>query len=58
DLGLKFECDLDEHSGLTEQCDLPEVFNIFIEDTVDAPAILIQELIPSTEVDSILEIWE
>ncbi|KAF0468347.1 protein far1-related sequence 5-like [Gigaspora margarita] len=45
-----------EKVDLSTQCNLDEQSNIFVEDTVDAPAILIQELLSSTEVDSILEI--
>ncbi|CAG8727386.1 3615_t:CDS:2, partial [Gigaspora rosea] len=54
ELGLQF--DLNEQSNLTEQSeqsDLDDIFNVFVEDCIDAPATLIKELIPSTKVDSI-----
>ncbi|CAG8821550.1 8905_t:CDS:2, partial [Gigaspora margarita] len=38
--------------------DSTEVFDTFIEDTIDVPAILLSELIPPTKVNSIIEIWK
>ncbi|CAG8812404.1 3476_t:CDS:2, partial [Gigaspora margarita] len=36
---------------MTEQSDTTEALNVFVEDAMDAPAILIQELIPSSEIE-------
>ncbi|RIB17892.1 hypothetical protein C2G38_2311893 [Gigaspora rosea] len=45
---------------MTEQSDTTEELNlnVFIEDAMDAPAILIQELILLSEIESVLEVWE
>ncbi|CAG8836493.1 16826_t:CDS:10, partial [Gigaspora margarita] len=59
ELGLQFDqSNLTEQTEQTEQSDSDEGFNGFVEDCVDAPATLIKELIPSTKVDSIHEVWE
>ncbi|CAG8700816.1 25521_t:CDS:2, partial [Gigaspora rosea] len=50
--------DLTEQFDSIEHSDLTEVSDLFIEDTVDAPAILLSELISATKVKSIIEIWE
>ncbi|CAG8693801.1 14858_t:CDS:2 [Gigaspora rosea] len=50
--------DLDEQLDFNEQSNSTEAFDTFIEDTVDALSILLKELIPSTEVESVLEVWE
>ncbi|CAG8543760.1 19576_t:CDS:2 [Gigaspora rosea] len=42
----------------TKQLDLTNISNTFIEDLIDAQAIVIKELIPSTKIESICEIWE
>ncbi|KAF0433292.1 protein far1-related sequence 11-like isoform x1 [Gigaspora margarita] len=57
-LWVGLQLDSIEKVDLSTQCNLDTQSNIFVEDAVDAPAILIQELLSSTEVDSILEIWK
>ncbi|KAF0453205.1 hypothetical protein F8M41_001781 [Gigaspora margarita] len=57
DLELQ-QSDLTGQLDITEQTDSIESLNSFIEDSVDAPAILAKELILSSEIESVLEIWE
>ncbi|CAG8824480.1 21634_t:CDS:2, partial [Gigaspora margarita] len=46
---LELQLDSIKQFDLSTQCNLDKQSNIFVEDAVDAPAILIQELILSTE---------
>ncbi|KAF0530555.1 hypothetical protein F8M41_012114 [Gigaspora margarita] len=57
DLELQ-QSDLTGQLDITEQSDSIESLNSFIEVSVDAPAILAKELISSSEIKSVLEIWE
>ncbi|CAG8758602.1 44533_t:CDS:2 [Gigaspora margarita] len=61
DLGLNSDSTIQINSNeqfdltnLTEP-EITEVFDIFVEDTVDAPAILVRELIPSADITSQIE---
>ncbi|CAG8849442.1 24248_t:CDS:1, partial [Gigaspora margarita] len=44
--------------NITEQSNTTEMLNVFIEDAVDALAILLQKLILSAEIESVLEVQE
>ncbi|KAF0525171.1 protein far1-related sequence 11-like isoform x2 [Gigaspora margarita] len=61
DLSLQLDSeqpDLDEQFEYNEQSNSTEAFDVFVEEAVDAPAILLNELMPPTEVESVLEVWE
>ncbi|CAG8845657.1 24603_t:CDS:2, partial [Gigaspora margarita] len=52
------QSDLNEEFNLTEESDINRILDNFVEDIVDAPATLVKELISTTEVELIHEVWK
>ncbi|CAG8778508.1 6443_t:CDS:2 [Gigaspora margarita] len=50
------QIDLDEQFESNKLSNLTKAFDIFIEEAIDAPAILLNDFIPPTEVESVLEV--
>ncbi|CAG8729897.1 6965_t:CDS:2 [Gigaspora margarita] len=52
------QSDLNEEFNLTEESNINRILDNFVEDIVDATATLVKELISTTEVELIHEVWE